>query len=466
MSPKAAKIVICCIVNAALLALVLFRICQAQAASYTLRGTLITPDETIQDGTLTVEGEKIAKMGNGPSAADIPVLNVDGVILPGMIDLHDHITWNVFPRWKPGRTFSNRYEWQETEDYARSLKNPEAKLVDAGLGCDADLFGEVKALVGGATSVVGSYAGRANHPGENVCIKGLTRSLDSYPEIACDCGRRVGYEVFPFEVAPERMDLYRRQLADGSLACLLIHLAEGSPTDASAHREFRILKAQGLLKKGVAVIHAVALKQEDFKEMAVNGVSMVWSPRSNFELYGGTARVFDAKNAGVRIALAPDWSPTGSAGMLQELHYAANWNATNHVFDDRELIKMTTSVPAGIAGLAASLGSLKPGLEADLLVVKRTDHSPLKTVLNATASDIELVVVGGTPIYGDPALMEKLVRGTKLEKLSICGTQKAVYLADTESAKGGNNQSWAEIRKQLDDALHKSGTHLGEFECR
>ena len=159
------------------------------------------------------------------------------------------------------------------------LKDPEASLISGGLGCDADLFGEVKALAGGATSVVGSYAGRWDHPGENACIEGLTRSLDFYPELGKE-GYRAD-EIFPFEVPPERMDLYRHQRADGSLACLLIHVAEGSPTDSSAHREFKILKGQGLLRKGVAVIHRVAFRQEDFKDMAANGVALVWSPRSN-----------------------------------------------------------------------------------------------------------------------------------------------------------------------------------------
>lgn len=218
--------------------------------------------------------------------------------MPGMIDLHDQVTWNVFPRWKPDRLFENRYEWEESAEYSHALKDPEASLISGGLGCDADLFGEVKALVGGATSVVGSDAGRWDHPGENACIEGLTRSLDFYPELGKEGYRAVGYEIFPFEVTPERMDLYRHQLADGSLACLLIHLAEGSPTDASAHRELEILKAQGLLRKGVAVIHGVAFRQEDFKDMAANGVALVWSPRSNYELYGATTRIQAAKAPG------------------------------------------------------------------------------------------------------------------------------------------------------------------------
>jgi 5-methylthioadenosine/S-adenosylhomocysteine deaminase len=47
------------------------------------------------------------------------------------------------------------------------------------------------------------------------------------------------------------------------------------------------------------------------------GVGLVWSPRSNNELYGGTLNIAAAQAVGLSFAIAPDWSPTGSAGMLQ-----------------------------------------------------------------------------------------------------------------------------------------------------
>jgi cytosine/adenosine deaminase-related metal-dependent hydrolase len=131
------------------------------------------------------------------------------------------------------------------------------------------------------------------------------------------------------------------------------------------------------------VIHGVAFRQEDFKDMAANGVSLVWSPRSNYELYGATTRIQEAKGSGVTIALAPDWSPTGSAGMLQELRYVADWNQQNKVFQDSELIEMTTSIPAEIAGLGDELGTLAPGRQADLLVLKSSNKSAFATVLSA-----------------------------------------------------------------------------------
>ena len=64
-----------------------------------------------------------------------------------------------------------------------------------------------------------------------------------------------------------------------------------------------MLKARGLLVPGVSIIHGVALSPANFAEMAKAHVGLVWSPRSNFELYGSTADVAAAKAAGVRLAI-------------------------------------------------------------------------------------------------------------------------------------------------------------------
>lgn len=87
-----------------------------------------------------------------------------------------------------------------------------------------------------------------------------------------------------------------------------------------------MFKQQGFMRAGVNIIHGVAIPAAGFVDMAKAGVGLVWSPRSNIELYGDTADVAVAHVAGVTMALAPDWSPTGSVGMLGELQYAAAWN--------------------------------------------------------------------------------------------------------------------------------------------
>src|SRR5690349_2281912 len=130
-----------------------------EPASYALRGTILTPTEVLDDSTVTVTDGVISSIGSNDSVAPgTRVVGVSGIIIPGLIDLHDHLTWNIFPRWRPPVPVKNRYEWQALKAYDAALRGPQAALIKAGLGCDMERYAEIKAIMGGATSVVGSLA--------------------------------------------------------------------------------------------------------------------------------------------------------------------------------------------------------------------------------------------------------------------------------------------------------------------
>jgi 5-methylthioadenosine/S-adenosylhomocysteine deaminase len=268
----------------------------------------------------------------------------------------------------------------------------------------------------------------------------------------------VRYEVFPLVLGEAEAAELRSGLQTHRIHSLLIHLAEGSPHDASSMMEYRILKARGLLLPGVTLIHGVALHEAQFAEMASLGVGLVWSPRSNFELYGATADVAAAKHAGVRIALAPDWSPTGSDGMLEELKYAAAWEASlpTAVFSDAELVQMATAVPAGLTGDASRIGALKSGLFADFLVIRPTGPTPDFALVHAGPADVLMVMVGGHPLYGQKDLVESLAPHLAWTPIAVAGTMKEVALPP-DSGLG----SWPALTAALDKAMRSVGTRLG-----
>ena len=77
-----------------------------------------------------------------------------------------------------------------------------------------------------------------------------------------------------------------------------------------ARRHFLALQVapdQWALNDRFAAIHAAGLLPKDFDVLGQHGGAMVWSPLSNLLLYGDTARVIEAKRAGVRIGLGSDW---------------------------------------------------------------------------------------------------------------------------------------------------------------
>ena len=72
----------------------------------------------------------------------------------------------------------------------------------------------------------------------------------------------------------------------------------------------------------IRLVHGVAAGTADYEVMRNHDVTLVWSPRSNLTLYGETVDISVAMASGVRIALATDWSPSGSFNMREEVRCA------------------------------------------------------------------------------------------------------------------------------------------------
>lgn len=89
----------------------------------------------------------------------------------------------------------------------------------------------------------------------------------------------------------------------------MLHLSEG--LDEPARKHFLALKSgKWALGKGLAGIHCAALTAKDFAQLGKHGASMVWSPLSNYLLYGDTANIAAALDGGVRVAgVEPDLVP-------------------------------------------------------------------------------------------------------------------------------------------------------------
>jgi 5-methylthioadenosine/S-adenosylhomocysteine deaminase len=438
---------------------------RAQESSYALKGTIVTPEQVIENGMILIVGEKIKDVGQNIRVAQgTPVMETDGVILPGFIDLHNHITWNLFPRWRTYKEFGNRYDWQQLPGYGLALSTPHYELSKAQLGCEMNRYAEVKAITEGETSLVGSL-------GPEKCIEGMARNLDFYSGFygpGIPGKEKLRNEVFPLQLDNATVTEINGALDKQELKAFLVHLSEGKPTDASAAREFPMFVARGFLREGVSIIHGVALKQADFKKLGEKHVGLIWSPHSNIELYGGTADVASALGEKVKIALAPDWSPTGSSGMLEELTYATTWNAGQpaSIFSNKELVRMATQYPAQLAGLDDRIGAIAAGKYADVIVLKRKELDAYDAIVHANLPDVELVIIEGRPVYGNPGTMKKLLPHEKLEVFRVCGTEKAISFESEAKTQGVQPKTWVETTRVLDSALREWGSSLAPLaEC-
>jgi cytosine/adenosine deaminase-related metal-dependent hydrolase len=404
--------------------------CFAQDA--VLSGTVVTPDRVIPYGWVVVKGGHVVEIREtAPAEAAGPLVETSGIIFPGFVDLHDHPMYNIFERWVPRTRFKNRYEWRDLVEYNEMVGRPggelQKKTDQDHTFCDMDEFVELKALIGGTTSITGISA-RSNFT-EPIpkCVAGLARNLDwasGFDGAEFGQGRVENVlGVTPRDLKAPALQAVMRDLQQGKIDLLLVHVAEGAPGDMESATEFRALKGAGLLGPNTAIIHGVALGADEFQEMAKSGTALIWSPRSNFELYGFTADVAAAVKANVMVALAPDWSPTGSTNSLAELKYAktVSHEKLSDLFSDEALFRMSTSIAAKIADVDGKVGSLKPGAYADLFVLSGDRTNPFAALTIAKPQDVQLVLVGGVPMYGSETMMRAFQ--VKTEPVDICGAK-------------------------------------------
>lgn len=384
-------------------------------------------------------------------SAGARLVDTGGAIYPGLIDLHNHPEYAIYPLLPISRAYKDRYEWRYYDDpYNLRITNPQAALANAdyfNLAMEIGRYGEYKALVGGTTSLQG---GRSNLPySTSEC---LVRNIEN---------SRVGERLATSRVdigrdAPEWADLLKAK----SNGLLVVHLAEGpSPRMAG---EYEAVKRSGLVGPELIAIHGVGLTEDQFRDMAASGAKLVWSPLSNFLLYGRTANVAAARRAGVTISLAPDWAPSGSKSVLAELKVAdlVNKHQLKSLFTDRELAEMVTRNPARSMGWAERAGQVAAGMVADLVVLDDANADPYRNLIEAIEENIRLVAVRGELLYGDDALLVTLRDRQELETVTTFGGRRAKVIAPNCPGSGLPLMSLAETRERLQRGLSMDADFL------
>lgn len=416
-----------------------------------VRGTVLLPDRVLRNGEVVIDGAGRVACADcrctGADATDAAVLSCPaGVISPGLINTHDHITYTkIGPVAHADRRYEHRHEWRN--GVSGDPERPKI-TVPGGNNASAQQWGELRHLMGGATSLVGSGG-----------AKGVLRNLDLALQEGVSEGP-IDFDTFPLG------DSNGKMLATGcgypkvrpatdllQLDAYLPHIAEG--INDAAENEFRCLSSdmdggQDLVESRTALIHGVALSAQDARLLSQRRAAVIWSPRSNIDLYGNTAPVPMLDRAGVLVALGTDWSASGSMNLLRELSCAADLNQRyfGSYLTPADLWRMVTFNAALATETQDTLGQLLPGRVADLAIYlgakERADRVDHLAVVRGEPSDVLLVMRGGLPMYGDAAVLEALGQGEAqgCEALDVCGAQKRLCvqretgkkLADLETA--------------------------------
>jgi len=156
-----------------------------------LAGRVVTMDDDF-----TVRPDSIVYINQGcvvdirdranphPDFNGIPVIETRGTIYPGLIELHNHLSYNALPLWSPvPKLFQFRDQWSAYKDYRPMISGPMTVIGEHldGDGKPAFLpalvrYVECKCLLGGVTTSQGIRLN--SNAGISRFYRGLIRNVE------------------------------------------------------------------------------------------------------------------------------------------------------------------------------------------------------------------------------------------------------------------------------------------------
>jgi cytosine/adenosine deaminase-related metal-dependent hydrolase len=288
-----------------------------------------------------------------------------GVAFPGLINSHDHLHFNLFPRLG-NRRYADYVEW------GADIHTVNRKEIDAVLKIPAPLraiWGLYKNLLNGVTTVV--------HHGESQRVApGLIEIFDHCHSL--------------HSVRQERRWRWRLNKPWARSWPFVIHAGEG--TNPAAHQEIDSLIRWNRLKRPLVAIHGVAMDPMQAKGFT----ALVWCPAANDFLLKATADISRLESH-TRILFGTDSTLTAGWNLWEQLRLARS----QRLMSDEGLFAALTTTPSKVWGMAAK-GRIKEGFQADI-VIAREKNSPatLESWFEVNPADIVLVVQGGRVLLCD-----------------------------------------------------------------
>jgi cytosine/adenosine deaminase-related metal-dependent hydrolase len=307
------------------------------------------------------------------------VIPLEGcLLLPGLVNAHDHLEFSLFPRLGRG-PFANARQW------AREVYRPTESPIREQLQVpkrDRLIWGGLKNLLSGVTTV-------CHH--------------NPYEPAVFDSGFPVRVvRQFGWAHSPDFSDdIPARFLATPEGRPFILHLGEA--TDESGRREVFGLEAMGALDGRTVLVHGVALDAEGQALVEQRGAAMVWCPSSNLFTLGTTlgGAIF-ARD--IRLALATDSALTGDGDLLDELGVARGLDRTGSL----RLYEMVTNEAAAVLRLEQGEGRLVEGGVADMVAIADPGCSPCEAIAGGF---LAREAVAAETLAGHAAASETSARG-------------------------------------------------------
>jgi cytosine/adenosine deaminase-related metal-dependent hydrolase len=376
-------------------------------------GTVIdtSPSVTVSANTdVLIDGERIEAVGPGLPEDCAEVVDATGMlVLPGFVDSHRH-TWQA--------AYRAIVADDDLETYFRVVLGELAPAMTPEAAHAANLAGARECLDSGVTTLLDwTHLTRTPEHTDAVALalhaSGI-RAVLGYCPTGWDTDARRARDTHVHglltmaiaalgpEIAGEEQALEEWRLARELDLPVTVHLGLTSPERTRRTMEF--MRSNGLFDRPITHIHAIHYSDDDFKRVADTGGSVSISPAGEQILGMGHPPTGRAAAAGAPVSFSADTVTCGPGDMfsLMRAAYTLERGLGNGAFTTRDVLRMATIGGARTVGLGDVTGSLTPGKQADLILL-RTDTPGMSglqdpvggVVLNADTSTVDTVLVAG-----------------------------------------------------------------------
>ncbi|MFC5469311.1 amidohydrolase family protein [Cohnella suwonensis] len=401
---------------------------------------VLTMDEKLgnfQNADILIQDSKIIEIGPDLEIEGCETIYSQGMIaIPGLIDTHRHVWQSPLQGIAADWTLM---EYLQNMGRYGSVYRPEDVYV-------GNLFGAVQSINAGITTVLdwchilntpehadaavnglrdsGSravfghgnpgngfmewfYESRLSHPDDVRRVRQTYFSSDDQLVTMAMAIR--GPEYSTFDVT--KQDIYlARELG------LRASMHVGGGTFGPHYQPIKLLDEANLLGDDLNFAHGCTLTEEDFKRIAATGGSLSVTPEVEMQMGLGNPATGRAISCGLRPGLGVDVVTAASPELFTQMKIAlqADRARSNQLLIEegkmpervpmttRDILKLSTIDGARTLGLDHKVGSLSPGKDADLVLLRFPETRPCplgyaaaKVVLEAGIDNVDTVVVAG-----------------------------------------------------------------------
>jgi len=404
----------------------------------------------IENGNIGIKGGYIEFVN--AVGEDLYSFNADRVIdgkhrlaMPGLVNAHTHCAMTLLrnlandlalEEWLYNRIFPLEAKLVPEDIYWGTLLGI-AEMIRSGTTAFADMYMHMD-MVAQAVTEAGIRANLSRYP--------VVFSKNGCHEISDDSAGCFEYYRNWNGSANERIKVYievhsaylfneeslrnASELAERCNTGIHMHLLETArERDESILRygtdPVQVCNDCGIFNVPVIAAHCVHLSDRDINILKEKDVSVAHNPTSNLKLGSGIARVPMMLEKGINVSLGTDGTASNNnLNMFEEMHIASlihkGINSNPELINARQAVKMATVNGAKAIGFGDTVGVIKKGMKADIILLN-TDkphfcpmNDPISAVVySAQGADVDTVIVDGNILMENRELItidEELIK--------------------------------------------------------